>query len=74
MLALRGTYNNGVIDLVEKPEYQNPCEVLIIFPEKKRGIKKIGGLFKDADIDYKQLENDLKALNRNSEKGLLQTS
>ncbi len=71
MLALRGIYNNGMIDFVEKPEYRNPCEVLVIFPEEKKGIKKIGGLFKNADIDYKQLENDLKALSRNSEKRLL---
>ncbi len=68
MKALKGIYNNGMIDMPEKPKYKEPIEVIVIFPEKNKRVKKIGGLFKNADIDYEQIENDLKGLSRNSEK------
>ena len=44
MDAIKGIYHNGVIELIEKPETQETSEVLVIFPEKKKGITKITGL------------------------------
>jgi hypothetical protein len=34
--AIRGIYNNGMIDLIEKPDFQGPVEVLIVFLENKK--------------------------------------
>ncbi|MDO8142593.1 MAG: hypothetical protein Q6358_13920 [Candidatus Brocadiales bacterium] len=46
MNAIKGIYHNGVIELIEKPETQETSEVLIIFPEKKKGISKSAGSLK----------------------------
>ena len=64
---MKAIYNNGAIELIEKPSINIPLEVLVIFPDKPKRIKKIGGLFKNAKIDYKQLEADLKQLDRQTE-------
>ncbi len=71
MNAIKGIYHNGVIELIEKPETQETSEVLIIFPEKKKGISKIGGLFKNYDIDYEEIEEELKKLTQDSQKHIL---
>lgn len=71
MQVLKGIYNKGVIDLFDKPKFQEPIEVIIIFPEKQKKIKKIGGLFKNFTIDYEKMEKDLKELSRSSEDHLL---
>ncbi len=62
MNAIKGIYHDGVIELIEKPETQETSEVLVIFPEKKKGISKIGGLFKNYDINYEEIEEELKKL------------
>ncbi|MFO0793615.1 MAG: hypothetical protein U0586_06080 [Candidatus Brocadiaceae bacterium] len=46
--------------MIEKTETQETSEVLVIFPEKKKGISKIGGLFKNYDINYEEIEEYLK--------------
>jgi len=52
MISVKGIYNQGMIDLAEKPKYKQPIEVLIIFPEEKnKGIKNIGGKFKNYTIE-----------------------
>jgi len=72
MIALRGIYKQGMIELVEKPEYTQPIEVLIIFPDdKKSKIKKVGGKFKNYEIDYEAIENELKETRYNSINNLL---
>lgn len=71
MNAIKGIYHNGVIELIEKPETQETSEVLVIFPEKKKGITKIGGLFKNYIINYEESEEELKKLNRDSQKHIL---
>ncbi|MDN3514137.1 MAG: DUF104 domain-containing protein [Candidatus Brocadia sp.] len=71
MNAIKGIYHNGVIELIEKPETQETSEVLVIFPEKKKGITKIGGLFKNYVINYKEIEEELKKLTRDSQKHIL---
>lgn len=71
MDAIKGIYHNGVIELIEKPETQETSEVLVIFPEKKKGITKIGGLFKNYDINYEEIEEELKKLNQDSQKHIL---
>ena len=42
-------------------------EVLIIFPDSAKSIKKIGGLFKDSDIDYNAMEEELTNLSKKAE-------
>jgi len=72
MIALRGIYKQGMIELVEKPEYTQPIEVLIIFPDdKKCKIKKVGGKFKKYEIDYDAIENELRETRYNSINNLL---
>lgn len=71
MDAIKGIYHNGVIELIEKPETQETSEVLVIFPEKKKRISKIGGLFKNYDINYEEIEEELKKLNQDSQKHIL---
>ena len=74
MNAIKGIYHNGAIELIEKPETQETSEVLVIFPEKKKGITKIGGLFKNYDIDYEEIEEELKKLTRDSQRHILDES
>ena len=71
MNAVKGIYHNGVIELIEKPETQETSEVLVIFPEKKKGISKIGGLFKNYDVNYDEIEAELKKLSRDSQRHIL---
>jgi hypothetical protein len=66
MEAIKGTYKNGKIELKHQPIYSDPIEVLIIFPEKKKQIKKIRGLFKGVSIDYDQIAVELKKLRQES--------
>ena len=47
MNAIKGIYHNGVIELIEKPETQETSEVLVIFPDKRKKIAKISGIFKN---------------------------
>lgn len=74
MNAVKGIYHNGVIELLEKPALKKTEEVLIIFPEKKKKIAKIGGLFKGCKIDYGRAERDLKKLSKQSERHLVEES
>ena len=71
MEAIKGVYKNGKIELDKRPIFSGPIEVIIIFPEKKKKIKKIGGIFKGFDIDFKSIEDELKKLNKNSENHLV---
>ena len=71
MNAIKVIYHNGVIELIEKPETQETSEVLVIFPEKKKRISKIGGLFKNYDINYEEIDEELKKLTRNSQRHIL---
>ncbi|HHT9108614.1 MAG TPA: antitoxin AF2212-like protein [Candidatus Wunengus sp. YC63] len=71
MNAIKGIYHNGVIELIEKPETQETSEVLIIFPEKKKEISKIGGLFKNYDINYEEIDEELKKLTQDSQRHIL---
>lgn len=72
MNILKGIYKNGKIELIENPFFIEPMEVLVIFPEKKKKITKIGGMYKNSKIDYEQIEADLKELSQDSEKHLLE--
>jgi hypothetical protein len=67
MEAIKGIYHNGVIELIEKPESEETAEVLVIFPQKGKKIKKIGGLFKKYKIDYEAIEQELKELSHKSQ-------
>jgi hypothetical protein len=71
MNAVKGIYKDGMIELIEKPKFPEPIEVLVVFPEKERRVKKIGGRFKDSQIDYDKLDEELKELSRKSEEHLL---
>lgn len=71
MNAVKGIYHNGMIELIEKPGIKGSAEVLVIFPEKKKKITKIGGLFKGHKIDYAEIEGELKKLNKQSQKHIL---
>jgi hypothetical protein len=71
MNAVKGIYHNGMVELIEKPGIKGTAEVLVIFPEKKKKIAKIGGLFKGHKIDYVAVEKELKKLSKQSEKHIL---
>jgi hypothetical protein len=71
MNTVKGIYHNGIIEPMIKPEINIPTEVLIIFPDDTKTVKKIGGLFKNISINYSQIEADLKELNKNAEDSLL---
>ncbi len=71
MNAVKGIYHNGMVELIEKPGIKGSAEVLVIFPEKKKKIAKIGGLFKEHTIDYAGIEGALKKLSRKSRKHIL---
>ncbi len=72
MNALKGIYHNGMVELIEKPGVKGTAEVLVIFPEKKKKISKIGGLFKGHKIDYAGVKGELKKLSRQSERHMLE--
>ena len=40
MNAVKGVYQNGEVDLLEKPQFETPVEVLVIFSEKQKKVKK----------------------------------
>ena len=71
MNAVKGIYTDGSIELIEKPVFQEPVEVLIIFPKSEKKVTPLRGLCKDDDIDDEQIERDLKELSRKSEEHLL---
>jgi len=71
MNAIKGIYHNGVIELIEKPETQETSEVLVIFPDKRKKIVKIGGIFKKYDINYAEMEEELKKLSLDSQRHIL---
>jgi len=71
MNAIKGIYHNGVIELIEKPETQETSEVLVIFPDKRKKIAKIGGIFKKYDINYAEMEEELKKLSLDSQRHIL---
>ena len=71
MNAIKGIYHNGVIELIEKPETQETSEVLVIFPDKRKKIAKIGGIFKGYDINYAEVEKELKKLSLDSQRHIL---
>ncbi len=71
MNAIKGIYHNGVIELIEKPETQETSEVLVIFPDKRKKIAKIGGIFKKYDINYAEVEEELKKLSLDSQRHIL---
>lgn len=70
--AIEGVYKNGSIELIEKPEFRKPVQVLVLFLENKTKIRKLGGLFKDFDVDYDKLEQDLRELQRASSTHILE--
>ena len=71
MNALKAIYHDGIVEFIEKPSILGTAEVLVIFPEKVKKVKKIGGLFKKHFIDYGAVDEELKQLNHESQKHLL---
>ena len=69
--TLEGIYYNGNIEFIKKPEFDEPMEVLVIFGESNKKIKKLGGLFKNYAVDYDKIEQDLKELSQNSSVNIL---
>ena len=67
-----GIYHDGFVDLIEKPELDEPTEVMVIFPERQKKVVAIDGLFKDYTIDYEMIKKELKNLNTESEKHILE--
>ena len=72
MNAIHGIYHNGSIELTERPLFADPVEVLVIFSEQRKIIKKIGGMFKNAHIDYEAIEDELRQLSKKSAAHILQ--
>jgi len=72
--AIEGIYKNGSIELIEMPQFRKPVGVMVIFLENKKKIRKLGGLFKDYDVDYDKIGQDLKELERNCSAHILDGS
>jgi len=72
MNAVKGVYHKGKVELIEKPAVKGTAEVLVIFPEQRKKIARIGGLFKGHVIDFAAVDRELKKLSRASEKHMLQ--
>ncbi len=72
MNAVKGIYHDGLIELIEKPMVKGTAEVLVIFPERKKKIARLGGLFKGHAVDYTSAEKELKKLSKHTEKHILQ--
>ena len=72
MNSIKGIYHDGFVDLIEKPKLDELTEVMVIFPERQKKIVAIGGLFKDSTIDYEMIEKEMKNLNAESEKHILE--
>jgi hypothetical protein len=64
--ALKAIYHDGVIEFIEKPVIQEMTEVLIIFPDKLKKVKQIGGLFKNHFIDHEAVNAEIKSLSCDS--------
>ena len=60
--AIEGVYRNGIVELAETPIFQEPVNVLVVFLNKEKRVRRLGGLFKDTTVDYEQLEQDLQEL------------
>ncbi len=71
MLALKGIYHKGKIELIEKPGNLPSTEIMVIFPDEGKKAAKIGGVFKNSKIDFGQVNKDIMELNQKSEKNLL---
>ena len=71
MNALKAIYHDGVVEFIDKPIIQGMTEILIIFPEKVKKVKKIGGLFKNHFIDYEAVNVEIKNLSRDSQGHLI---
>jgi hypothetical protein len=69
--ALKAIYHDGVVEFIDKPIIQGMTEILIIFPEKVKKVKKIGGLFKNHFIDYEAVNAEIKSLSRDSQGHLI---
>lgn len=71
MNALKAIYHDGVVEFIEKPVMQGRTEVLIIFPDKVKKVKQIGGLFKNHFIDHEAVNAEIKSLSRDSQDHLI---
>ena len=71
MYAIKGIYRHGAIECLEKPAFTEPVEVLIVFPEQKKTVKKIRGRFPGAAIHYDAMEVELRAVSRQETAHLL---
>lgn len=72
--AIEGMYKDGKIELIEMPKFHKPVGVMVIFLENRKKVIKLGGLFKDSDIDYDKITQDLKELKRNCSSHILAES
>jgi len=71
MNTVKGIYHDGIVELIEKPEAIEPAEVLVVFPQKKKKIVSIGGLFKKHNINYEAVDEELKKLNQETQKHII---
>ncbi len=71
MNAVKAIYHDGMIEMLEKPVFRQPVEVLVIFPKPEKSVMKLRGLCKEDEVDYAQIEQDLKVLRHQSEEHLL---
>ena len=71
MNTVKGIYHDGIVELIEKPEAIEPAEVLVVFPQKKKKIVSIGGLFKKHAINYEAVDEELKKLNQETQKHII---
>jgi hypothetical protein len=66
MIALKGLYADGKVELLEEPQFISNAEVIVIILDTQKHVVQIGGLFKDSNIDNEQIEKDLYNLNAES--------
>jgi hypothetical protein len=62
MNMIRGIYHDGIVEPIEKPKNNDLAEVIIIFPDSGKSVKRIGGLYKNHEIDFDSIDQELKQL------------
>ena len=69
MKRFNAIYNNGEVELIDKPDSTEPTKVFVLFPDENTEIRALRGAKKSkSPIDYSAISKDLAELSKESEK------
>ena len=75
MKRFNAIYNNGEVELIDKPDSTKPTKVFVLFPDENTEIRALRGAKKSkSPIDYSAISKDLANLSKESEKHLEEES